>query len=212
MEKTEHSKEPAVKVHLPVRIDYHVLETFLRERMKGEKIKTEKENGEVTNYAEILNFSLEKSRHEDFDLSVYISFKTLTTFFKNKEGEVLVDLSLYFDEDSQEVLVTDYRLKGNSEGWLINKVLPSVVNTFLHKKLKSKMKLAFKSKIEEQVKSLNNKLEEELKAAEGIYLSGELNKLKVTDIVVGNSHFLVSVELEGNAMAEIRNLNFRKKD
>lgn len=210
MEKTEPVSQGGIKIHLPVKIDYHVLETYLRKRMTGEKMRVEKENGEFSTYAEITGFSLERSRLEEFDLAVFIRYKTLTTFFRNREGEVLVDLSLYFDEEAQEVLVTDYKLKGNSAGWLMNKVLPSVINTFLHKKLKSKMKFAFKSKIEEQVKALNAKLEQQVRAGEGIYLSGGLNKFKVSDIIAGSSHFLVSVEIEGAALAEIKSIEFGK--
>lgn len=199
-----------IRIHLPVRIEYHVLEAFLRERMKGEKIKAEK-NGEVTAYAEILDFSLEKSQQADHDLDVFVKYRTLTTFFKNKQGEVLVNLSLYFDEAAQELLVTDYKLKGNSEGWLMNKVLPSLINTFLHKKLKDKMRFAFKQKIEEQVNSLNEKLRSQIKAAEGVFVSGELSTARVSDIIVGKSHFLVSVEIEGTGLAEIREIRMNKK-
>lgn len=208
MEKPVSASQGGIKIHLPVKIDYSVLETYLRKRMKGEKIQVEKENGGFKTYAEITGFSLEKSRLEEYDLAVFIRYKTLTTFFRNREGEIRVDLSLYFDEDRQEVLVTDYKLKGNSEGWLMNTVLPSVINTFLHKKLKSKMKFAFQSKIDEQVNSLNAKLEQQVRATEGVYLSGELNKFKVADIIAGSSHFLVSVEIEGTALAEIKSIDF----
>lgn len=211
MEKPVPASEGGVKIHLPVKVDYHVLETYLRKKMEGEKIRVEKENGTFNTYAEITGFSLEKSQREGYDLAVFIRYKTLTTFFRNREGEILIDLSLYFDEEAQEVLVSDYKLRGNAAGWLMNKVLPSVINTFLHKKLKSKMKFAFKSKIDEQVNALNAKLEQQMRAGEGIYLSGELNKFRISDIIAGNSHFLVSLEIEGIAHAEIKSIDFGKE-
>lgn len=199
-----------IKIHLPVKIEYHVLEAFLRGRMRGEKIKAEK-NGEVKTFAEILDFSLEKSREADYDLDVFIKYRTLTTFFKNKQGEVQVNVSLYFDEAAQELLVTDYKLRGNSEGWLMNKVLPSVINTFLHKKLKSKMRFAFKQKIDEQVTSLNEKLRQQIKAAEGVFVTGELSTARISDIIVGQSHFLVSAEIEGTGLAEIKEIRINRE-
>ena len=47
-----------IDLRLPVKIKFKILEQILRDRMVGENIQVEKENGDVTKYARILDVAL----------------------------------------------------------------------------------------------------------------------------------------------------------
>lgn len=208
MEQNINSAKNNINVELPVRIGYQVLEIYLQKKFTGEKISTEKEEGGKTSYAEILGISLQRSLREDYDLTLNLEFRTLTSFFRNRTGRVIIDISLGFDGNDQEIYVQDYNLKGTGGGWLLNKSLEALANTFLRKKLKKKMSFGLKPQIEKQLNKLNNGLENDLKAAAGVFLSGRLREFKIAGIVAGQSHILLIVAIEGNTVVEIKEINF----
>lgn len=206
MEKAEDLSQGLNFVRLPIIIAYTVIETFLRKKMIGETISSEAENGKGSTFAEILNLSLEKSQDEAYDLALELKFKTLTTFFRNKEGKILLHLALDFDEEKQLVSVNNFKLEGNTKNWLLNKSLETMVNTFMHGKIKNKMKFDFRPEIEKQLQSINEKLGNRLEVAEGIFLIGRLNTFKISEIIPQPSQFLVLVNFEGNTLLDIKKI------
>jgi hypothetical protein len=206
MEKTDDLSQGLNFIRLPISIAYSVLETYLRKKMIGETISSEAEDGRRSSYAEILDLSLEKSQEEAYDLSLELKFKTLTTFFRNKEGKILMHLSLDFDEEEQLVCVDNFELEGNTTNWLLNKSLETMFNTFMHGKIKNKMKFDFRPEIEKHLRSINVKLDNRLEVAEGIFLFGRLNTFKISAIIPQASQFLVLVNFEGNTLLDIKKI------
>ena len=206
MEKTEDLSQGLNFISLPVNIDYAVVETYLRRKLIGETISSEAEEGTGSAYAEILDLSLEKSQDEAYDLALALKFKTLTTFFKNKEGTILLHLSLDFDKEEQLMRVNNFKLEGITKNWLLNRSLETMVNTFMHGKIKNKMKFDFRPEIEKHLRSMNEKLDNRLEVAEGIFLFGRLNTFKIREIIPQASRFLVLVNFEGNTLLDIKKI------
>lgn len=193
---------------LPLKIDYRVLEDYLQKKLVGENISTTNKQGEEKNYLKILDVSLQKSEKEAFDLALDIKFRNLTSFFRNKEGGILLHIALDFNESLQEISVKDHDLEGETNNWFVNKSLQAMANTFLYGKMKEKMKLNFRPHIEKQLMAINKKLENQMEAIDGVAVSGNLNDFKVSEIIPGNSFFLIAVELDGYAFLDIKKIDF----
>jgi len=206
MEKAEDLSQGLNLIRLPIRIAYTVIGAYLQKKMIGETISSEAEDGKVSTYAEILDLSLEKSQDEAYDLALELKFKTLTTFFRNKEGKILLHLSLDFDKDEQLVSVNNFKLEGNTKNWLFNRSLETIINTFMHGKIKNKMKFDFRPEIEKHLGSMNKKLNDRLEVAEGIFLFGRLNTFKISEIIPQASGFLILVNLEVNTLLDIKKI------
>jgi len=206
MEKTEDLSQGLNFIRLPITIDYTVVETYLRKEMTGECISSEVEDGKVSRYAEILNLSLVKSQDEAYDLALELKLKTLTTLFRNKEGKIVLHLALDFDKEKQLLRVHNFKLEGNTKNWLLNRSLETIVNTFMHGKIKNKMKFDFRPEIEKHLQSMNEKLDNRLEVAEGIFLFGRLNTFKISEIIPQASQFLILVNFEGNTLLDIKKI------
>jgi len=206
MEKAEDLSKGLNFIRLPISLAYTVVETYLSKKMIGETISSEAEDGKVTTYAEILDLSLEKSQDEAYHLALELKLKTLTTFFKNKEGKILLHLSLDFDKEAQLVSVNNFKLEGNTKNWFFNKSLETMVNTFMRGKIKNKMKFNFRPEIEKHLRSMNEKLDHRLEVAEGIFLFGRLNTFKISEIILQASQFLILVNFEGNTLLDIKKI------
>lgn len=193
---------------LPVKIDYAVLEDFLQKKMIGENIGSTNKEGEENNYLEILDVSLQRSEKEDFDLALYIKFRNLTAFFKNKKGAFLLHISLEYNEPLQEITVKDHALEGETNNWLMDKSIQAMANTFFYGKMQEKMKFNFRPHIEKQLIAVNKKLENRLEAADGILISGNLNDFRVREVIPGNNFFLIAVEIDGYAFLDIKKIDF----
>jgi len=206
MEEAEDLSQGLNFIRLPILIAYAVIGAYLQKKMIGETISTEAEDGKVSKYAEILDLSLEKSQDEAFDLALELKFKTLTTFFKNKEGKILLHLSLDFEKDEQLVRVNNFKLEGNTKNWLLNRFLETMVNTFMHGKIKNKMKFDFRPEIEKHLRSMNEKLDDRREVAEGIFLFGRLDSFKISEVIPQASGFLILVNFEGNTLLDIKKI------
>jgi len=206
MEKAENFSQGLNFIGIPISIGYTVMEAYLQKKMIGETISSEDEDGKVSTYAEILDLSLEKSQDEAYDLALGLKFKILSTFFRNKEGKILLHLSVDFDKEEQVVSVNNFKLEGITNNWLFNKSLGTMVNNFLHGKIKNKMKFDFRPEIEKHLRSMNEKLDNRLEVAEGIFLFGRLNTFKISEIILQASQFLILVNFEGNTLLDIKKI------
>ena len=208
MEQEQKKPQNNILLKVPVRIEYSVIEKYLQEKLVGENIKSQDEDGDVTNYAEILGVSIEKSTIEEYDFVLHVEFKTLTSFFRNKRSSFLFYVSIGFDEQEQEIEITDYKLEGTGKNWFVNKSLQAVANTFMYEKLKKKMNFDFDPHIDKQLEEVNSKLAHRLEVTEGVLLSGHLNTFRVTGIIPGKSHIIININVEGSALVDINEINF----
>lgn len=196
-----------ILVHIPVKIEYQVLNQFLRQKLIGEKLGTENQAGEETNYAEVLDLTLVRSEHTGLDLSLRADLKALTTFLKNKRVSVILHFSLVFDEDTQEISVGNYKLEGNNQNWLLNKPVEMLANKIAYKKLKEKMKLDFSPIIGKQLHQLNEKMNAPVETVDGIFVTGQLKEFKIKTILPGDNLFMVWVAVSGFGLVDVRRID-----
>jgi hypothetical protein len=195
-----------IKLNLPVKINYRVLEDVLQKKLVGEQIGMEDSNGTVKNYVEVLDANLGKSQQPNFDLTLNLKLKTLTTLFKNKEVNLLVHITLGFDEVDQVIDVKEYELEGQSKSWLMDNSIETLANTLIYKKIKNRMRLDLKPHIKEQLGKVNEKLGEEMEAAPGVFLSGNVNILKVAEIIPGDTLLLILLEISAYGFVDIKEI------
>lgn len=207
-ETVNSSSQNNVILSLPVNITYAALGEIIREKSSGEIIKVEKEDGKFTSYAQILDVSFQESPEDNFDFLFDIKLKTLTTVFKNKVARLLLDVSLDYNEHEQVVSVKNYKLDIKSGNWLMNNSLEAVANKFIYGKLKKKMMFDLKPEIDKRLLELNKKLEDSFEVMEGINLFGQVDNLSVGKIIPKPDHFLVLLNLKGNAVVDVEKLIF----
>lgn len=195
-------------LRLPVKIDYKVIETYLQKKFTGEYISKTDTDGNVSNYAKIQTIALEKSQKEGYDIAVQLKFKTLTTIFKNKEGVIEFYASLELDKTGQQVRVIDFKLNGTSNNWLFNNAIESIANTFMHDKIKNKMKFDLRPEIEKNLPVINQKMADSMEVSNGVYLSGNLRSFLIEAIYYKESHLMIFVDFEGGIGVDIKKLDF----
>ena len=196
-----------IRFQIPVKISYTALEGFLRQQLVGEHISTTGENGEETKYATFLDVDLAKSHVEGYDLAVDVKFKTLTTFFRNKEGSILLDVSLHFEPGSQKLSVKDYKFDVESSSWLLNNSLETLAGTFFRDKIKKRMNFDFRPLIAEQLGNINKKLESSIEPAEGVSLSGFVTDFRILQLLPGEKVLLAIVEVQGRMLVEVNKID-----
>lgn len=207
-EENKNLTEQNINLNVPVIIGYPVIDDYLREKLVGEMISKENSDGEKSNYAQILDVTVEKSELDNFDLCLNISLQTLTSLFKNKKVDILFYASFDLNKDQQKISLKDYEIDGKTKSWIADKLLETVVNKWMYHKLKKKMNVDLMPKIEEHLKSLNEKLENKIEAREGVHILGSMQKLEISELKAGETHFWISVRIEGNGLVEITELKF----
>lgn len=208
MATLEDASENDIQINLPVNISYAAINEFLTENVVGKLIEDEKETGEVTTYAELLDMSIEQSPDERFDLAVDVEFRTLTKLLRNKIGRVWLHVALEFDEAAQEVWVSDFKLDGNTDSWLMNNSLELMANKVMQGSIKNKMRYNFQAEIEKHIFELNTKMGDPYEVSSGINLFGRIEKMKVYRIIPKADKFLVLARIAANAVVDIEKLNF----
>jgi len=208
MTTLEDESQNDIRVNLPVNISYNAINDFLKKNVIGKLIRDEKESGEVTTYAEILDISIEQSPDEKFDIVADVEFRMLTQLLRNKIGRVWLHVDLEFDEPAQEVWVSDFKLDGNTNSWLMNNSLELMANNIMQSSLKNKMKYNFKANIEKHIQDLNSKMGDPYSVSGGINLYGRIEKLKIYRIIPKQDKFLVLAKIAANAVVDVDKINF----
>lgn len=208
MDNTNKISDTNIDVTIPVKIGYPILDKFLRSKMIGEIISKEGSEGKKSNYAQILDVSIEQSELEAYDLCLNIDLQTLTSLFKNKQVKILFHAALQLHKEEQRISLADYKIDGKTKNWIADQVLETLMNKWMYEKLKRKMNFDFMPHIEEHVKSLNEKLENKLEAKEGIHLIGSLENMELSNLKAGDTDLWVSVTVKGTGIVELTKLDF----
>ena len=206
MDNLENISEADINIKIPVKIGYSVLNAYLKEKLVGEIISKEDEDGDKSNYAQILDIQMQKSDLEEYDLCLPITVQTLTSLFKNKQVKFLFYAKLELDRELQKIFLSDYEIDGQNNNWLVNRALETIVNKWMYDKLKEKMNFNFMPHIEEQMDALNEKLENRIEAKEGIHLIGSLDNLEVSQFMAGENDLWISMRMKMNGVVDIEKI------
>lgn len=195
-----------INITVPVIIGYSVLDKYLRGKLVGEIISKENSEGKKSNYAQVLDVSIDRSNLEGFDLCLDITLQTLTSLFKNKQVKILFHTALQLDRELQHISLKDYEIDGKTKNWFADQLLETVVNRWMYEKLKKKMNFDLMPHIEEKLSSLNEKLENKLEAKEGVHLIGSLDKIEISNLKAGENELWISVTVTGTGIVELEKL------
>lgn len=209
MEKAEADAEN-VEIKLPVEVEYVVLNELLQQKLQGKILSKGKNNGDSTDQAKIEEIYLEQGLKEGFPISLQLKIKLLTTIFSGKEVEMIVHLSPEFQPENQEILVKKYEIDGLNNGWVINNLLESLVNSFLYNNLKNKMKFNLQPLLQSKIADINSKLSSGMEVKNGIFLSGEIKNLRVEKILFEENAVVAVLNASGNNKIKIENFKFFK--
>lgn len=207
MNENDRFIDPNIKITIPVIIGYHVLDKYLREKLIGEIISKDDKDGEKSNYARILDVSLEKSYLDGYDILLNITLQTLTSLFKNREVQIFFNASLELNKELQHISLQKFEIDGKTKNWFTNKLLETVVNNWMYEKLKKKMNFDLMPHIEEKVVDINKKLENKLEAKEGVNLIGSLEKVEISNLSAGEKELWISVSVSGKGLLELEKLD-----
>ena len=208
MTKSAGNPRSNVNIQLPVKIDYRVLDAYLQKKFNGKILSKGSADGESSSdHARIRKISLRRSELEDFDLALHLQLTLLTTLFKNKEIDAVVHLDVEFREAEQEVYIHHYEFEGENN-WFIDRLLETFLNSIVYSTLKKRMKMGLDEIIEKQLSTFNAKLTDGLEVRQGTWLSGKFNSFKVKEIVPGRDYLLVSLEISGNNVLDIKDISF----
>ena len=195
-----------INITIPVIIGYAVLDKSLREKVIGEIISKENKDGKKSNYARILDITIEKSHFEGYDFLLNISLQTLTSIFKNREVKIFFHAALELNKELQHVSLKKFEIDGRTKNWFADKLLETVVNNWMYEKLKKKMNFGLMPHIEEKMDAINEKLKNKLEVKEGVQLIGSLDKVEISSINAGEKGLWVSVSIRGAGLLELETL------
>ena len=196
-----------VILRLPVKVDYKVLQTYLQKMLLGKIISKGKANGETLDRARIQGVKLEKSPLEDFDLAVHVQLKLLTTLFKGKILNVKAHLAVKLNEADQQVHIRRFKVDSENNGWFTDRILETLVNSFMYSTLKKKMKFDIRPVVAEKLEKFNQKLVGGLEVTDGVKITGNVKEFKVEELVPGQRTLLVSVKILGNNILNIQSID-----
>lgn len=207
MNENDRFIDPNIEITIPVIIGYQVLDKYLREKLIGEIISKDDKDGEKSNYARILDVSLEKSYLDGYDILLNITLQTLTSLFKNREVQIFFHATLELNRELQHISLQKFEIDGKTNNWFANKLLETVVNNWMYEKLKKKMNFDLMPHIEEKVGDINKKLENKLEAKEGVNLIGSLEKVEISNLSAGEKELWISVSVSGKGLLELEKLD-----
>lgn len=206
MDENTTFSEANIDLKIPIKIGYPILDKYLKQKLIGEIISKDGSQDQGNNYAQILDISVKKSELEGFDICLDLSLQTLTTFFKNKHIRILFHASLELDRDEQRIFLKDYTADGQSNSWLADQMIETLVNKLMYAKLRKKLNFEFMPHIRENLEELNEKLENEMEARKGVHILGAMETLEISGIKFGAKDLWISVKVKGSGLVEIREI------
>jgi len=195
-----------INVTIPVIINYQVLTRYIGGKLVGEILSNDNKDGEKSNYAMVLDVSIDKSNLEGFDLLLKVTLKTLTNLFKNREVEIFLHAALELDKDLQHVSLKDFEVDGKTNNRFADRLLETIVNKWMYNRLKKKMFFDLMPLIEEKVAAINLELKDKMQAKEGVHLLGSLDKVGISKITAGDNELWISVSINGTGLIELEKL------
>lgn len=199
--------ENNIHVQLPVKIGYPVLQDVLRSTLIGEIIQKEKGNGEARNYVQVLDVSLYQSPLEKFDIALDLEVQTLTSLWKNKRFNLAFHACIDFNREEQQISISSYKAVVDTKSKLADALLEGAVNSWFYKLIRKKMEIDLAPKINDELSQINQKLRNQIEAADGIFISGSLEKIEIEAIEAEQRHLNILIQVAGESAIEIKKLN-----
>lgn len=110
------------------------------------------------------------------------------------------------DLETQELYIEKYKIDSTGNSWLVNKMLETLLNTFIYKKIIEKLNIELLPPITEKLIEINSKLASSIEIKHGISILGKLKTLTVTHFEIKERDVWIIVNLNGWGIIEIEGL------
>ncbi len=208
MNEENENLDQNINITLPIIVGYQVINAVLKEKLVGEIIDSTNKRGEKSNYARVLDVSIDKSNVQGFDLIININLQTLTSIFKNRQVRLFIHAALELDRVHQQVYLKDFEVDGRTKNWFSDRLLETVVNNWMYERLKNKMKVDLLPHIKEKMAEFNRDFENKLEAKEGVHILGSLDKIEISGLAAKPNEFWILVTVKGTGFLELTKLEF----
>lgn len=199
-----------ISITLPLRIYLKAIENLMKKKFIGTNISKTHANGKVSNYFKIIDISLAKSEAIPYNLTLKMKLQTLTRLFNDKDLEVSVHVNLQLDISTQKLYIEAYHINSHGNNWLANKILNSVLNTFIYKKMINSLSVDLNPLLKEKIDTLNLKLGSKLKATKGISIIGTVDKVFINQFKIKENKIWVFVTTSGWCVIDVEHLELEQ--
>lgn len=197
--------ENAIKIQVPISVSYPALESVLKKKMLGEYIPPQVEDEQEPPYGQILGISMAGADTADYDLMLGIRIRILRTILKRDQVDMLVWVSLAFDNATQQLTVRKFKLDSRTSSGFFNKSLEVLANRVAYNQILKRARVNLKQLISKELNKANGLLADGLKL-KGVILTGALEEICVQDIAAGPDKLTLRIELQGNVEADVIDL------
>lgn len=195
-----------IALSIPIKISFIALKNYLNKEFVGKTISRNNSNGKEINYFKILDIDIDKSDTEPYNLELRVKLETLTTFYNKRVLEISVQTLVKMDVNSQRIYIETYKIDSTGKSWIANKMLESIVNTFIYRKIIKNFNIELVPLINEKLIELNEKLASQVEVKNGISIIGALNSLTITHFEVKQNAMWVIINIKGWGIIDIENL------
>jgi len=206
MNSNQNSSDQDISLTLPVKLDFEVLDAFLKKEYNDTNISHKDDKGHTSNYFKILDLKLEESDHPDFNLSLKLHLQPLTLLFNNNTVDVSVLAELRLDVATQKLYVEAYDMDSNGKNWVTNTLLKTVLNTFIYKKVINTLSFDLMPMITEKLAMINAQLASKFKTTNGISIIGNVASFSVSHFEIKNDVIWVLIHSQGWGVISIDDL------
>ncbi|MDX5482032.1 MAG: DUF4403 family protein [Hymenobacteraceae bacterium] len=197
--------ENAVKIQLPISVTYPALEGALKKQFVGEYIPKQDENTNEPPYAQILDVGIAKSNTGPNDVVLGIKIRILRTVLKRDQVDLLVTATLDYDNASEQLSVRKFKVDSRTSSGFFNTALEVLANKVAYNQIIKKTRINLGEIIGEQLGKANGMLEKGLEL-KGAKLLGQVNAVRVQDIVPQPGRVSLLLEVQGNLEADVFDL------
>ncbi|WP_170245215.1 DUF4403 family protein [Gelidibacter salicanalis] len=206
MNTNQTSSDQDISLTLPVKMDFEVLDAFLKKEYNDTNISHKDDKGNTSNYFKILDLNLEESDHPDYNLSLKLHLQPLTLLFNNNTVDVSVLAELRLDVATQKLYVEAYDMDSNGKNWVTNTLLKTVLNTFIYKKVINTLSFDLMPMITEKLALINAQLASKFKTTNGISIMGNVASFSVSHFEIKNDVIWVLIHSQGWGVISIDDL------
>ncbi|AKD03753.1 DUF4403 domain-containing protein [Pontibacter korlensis] len=198
--------ENSIRIHVPVSVSYTALEGVLKSQLIGKYIPKPEKEVDSSPYAQILDVGIGGSSSGPNRIVLRLKIKILRTVMKRDQVDLYVLATLKYDNSSQLLYVQQFQLTSRTSSGLYNTALEVLVNNVAYNQILSKARVPVKDIINQELIKVNAMLEQGLDL-KGIKLMGAVDEVTILDIAPRPDKVTFSVELKGNAEANILDLS-----
>lgn len=207
MNSDQDQSDEEISVSIPIRTSFIAVNDYLNKKFVGETIGRTNSNGKEVDYFKVLDIDIAKSDIEKYNIELKVKLETLTTIYNKHELQISIQASVKMDFDTQKIYVDTYKIDSTGGNWVVNKLLDSIVNTFIYQKIIKKLNIELLPLINEKLIELNAKLASRIEVKSGISVLGSLDNLTITHFKVKEKYIWTLININGWGLIDIEDLD-----